>query len=222
VIRLALIACLLAMPASAETPPSDGIASIGPMTDDDFFRLTTCGAAPGEGCIAPTSRWRSPKLTLALVPSDGPVPEGFEARLTTALNHALREINAAGSAVRIVRTEDPNADIRVMPTSMVEGDRILDVPDISAPGIMGVGYATIWRNRSDQIVRATVLISTSITDADLTSVMLEEVTQTLGPIFDIDNPWYEGVSILSQTSNATTTIAGQDAALLRWLYPPKE
>jgi hypothetical protein len=53
----------------------------------------------------------------------------------------------------------------------------------------------------------------------MASVVLEEVFQTLGPRFDIEGAAYEGVSILSQTSNATTRIIGQDARLLRWLYP---
>lgn len=87
---------------------------------------------------------------------------------------------------------------------------------------MGVGYMTVWSDENNLITEAVILISTAITDQDLTSVMLEEMTQSLGILYDIENPAYEGVSILSQTSNATTTIEGQDAALLRWLYPPKE
>jgi hypothetical protein len=43
--------------------------------------------------------------------------------------------------------------------------------------------------------------------------------QSLGFLYDIEGQAYDGVSILSQTSNATTTIAGQDAALLRLHYP---
>ena len=39
--------------------------------------------------------------------------------------------------------------------------------------------------------------------------------------FDIEGKAYEGLSILSQTSNQTTAIRGQDARLLRWLYPPE-
>jgi Protein of unknown function (DUF2927) len=87
---------------------------------------------------------------------------------------------------------------------------------------MGVGYMTVWSDDADHITEAVILISTTISEADMTSVVLEEITQSLGILYDIENPWYEGVSILSQTSNATTTIEGQDAALLRWLYPPKE
>jgi predicted RNA-binding protein Jag len=49
--------------------------------------------------------------------------------------------------------------------------------------------------------------------------MLEELFQTLGFIYDIENRYYEGRSILSQDSNATTTLIGQDRKALRRLYP---
>jgi hypothetical protein len=95
-----------------------------------------------------------------------------------------------------------------------------DTPGFSGAGVMGVGFATVWSGADNTISEAVILISTSITPTDLTSVMLEELTQTLGFPYDIEGTAYEGVSILSQGSNATTGIAGQDAALLRLHYPP--
>jgi predicted RNA-binding protein Jag len=64
-----------------------------------------------------------------------------------------------------------------------------------------------------------VLIAEDIAIEDLRSVMLEELFQTLGFIYDIENRYYEGRSILSQDSNATTTLIGQDRKALRRLYP---
>ena len=49
--------------------------------------------------------------------------------------------------------------------------------------------------------------------------MLEELFQCLGFLYDIENRYYEGRSILSQDSNDTTTLAGQDRMILRRLYP---
>ena len=74
----------------------------------------------------------------------------------------------------------------------------------------------------DYIVRdaeASVLIAEDIAIEDIRSVMLEELFQTLGFIYDIENRYYEGRSILSQDSNATTTLIGQDRKALRRLYP---
>ncbi|MBL9050411.1 MAG: hypothetical protein JNK19_09905 [Tabrizicola sp.] len=74
---------------------------------------------------------------------------------------------------------------------------------------------------SDEITDSMILFSTGLTDAGIPSVELEELFRPLGPSYHNEGPAYEGVSILLQTSNATTTIAGQDAALLRWLFPPQ-
>jgi Protein of unknown function (DUF2927) len=211
VIRLLL--ALLAMPMAvlAETPATDGVVAEGVLSDTDFFRLVTCGAAPGGACRGPILRWANRDVT----------PPGFEDRLRDAIEPALRQINAAGAGIAIRLTDGPGADIRVMPTALTEGTEMIEVPGFSGPGTMGVGYMTVWSDDADRITSAVILISTSITDEDLPSVMLEEITQALGPLYDIENPTYEGVSILSQTSNETLTITGQDAALLRWLYPPQ-
>jgi hypothetical protein len=64
-----------------------------------------------------------------------------------------------------------------------------------------------------------MLISQDISEDDLPSVALEELFQCLGFIYDIENRYYEGRSILSQDSNATTTLAGQDRMILHRLYP---
>ena len=220
ILRGVCLSLLLGGAALAEAPPSDGVASDGRLSNRDFFRLAACGAPPGGECKGPIQTWGKRNLTLALGTGRDPAPMGFEARLIAAIDNALPELNAAGAGIRITRTSRPGADITVMPTALPEGTEMGDVPDFSGPGIMGVGYMTIWPDTAGNITKAVILISTSITDDDLTSVMLEEITQSLGPVYDIDNRWYEGVSILSQTSNATTEIDGQDAALLRWLYPP--
>ena len=207
--------------ALAEGPVSDGIVSQGLLSDEDFFRLASCGAPPGGECRGPVQTWGKRKLRLALVPGRDPLPIGFAARLIAAIDHALPEINGARAGVRVTRTNARFADIKVIATALPEGTVMVEAPGFSGPGIMGVGYMTVWFDDTGHITEAVILISTSITEEDLTSVMLEEITQSLGILYDIENPWYEGVSILSQTSNVTTTIVGQDAALLRWLYPPQ-
>jgi predicted RNA-binding protein Jag len=77
----------------------------------------------------------------------------------------------------------------------------------------------LWWNERGEITEASVLIAEDIAIEDLRSVMLEELFQTLGFIYDIENRYYEGRSILSQDSNATTTLIGQDRKALRRLYP---
>jgi hypothetical protein len=217
VIRPLLVLAALTLPASAEE--FDGVTAIMVLPDLDFFYMATCGATPDGLCKGAILRWRGTEITVALLPGDTPREAATSARIAPALDRAIAVINRVGSGLTLRRVRGPKADIRVHPTDLPEGTRLSDEPGFSAPGNMGVGYVTIWSDDADRITEASILFSSDITDTDLPSVVLEELFQSLGPRFDIEGPAYEGVSILSQTSNATLDILGQDAALLRWLYP---
>ena len=212
--------CLLASPVLAEIPPTDGVAVKSLLPDADIYRLATCGAAPGGPCQSQALRWGKPRLTLRIDPGQDPLPPGFAPKLDRALDRAINEVNRVGAAIRLHRTDAATADITIRPTGLADGTILTAAPGFSGRGIMGVGYMTVWHDPTSTIGEAVILISTTITDADLPSVMLEEVTQSLGFLYDIEGPAYEGVSILSQTSNATVTLTGQDATLLRLHYPP--
>lgn len=218
-----ILATCLAGPSFAEPDlePSDAVVTSGPLTDTAFYRLATCGASPGGKCLGPALRWNKSRLTLRLAKGNDPIPPGFTARLMPAIRNAIDEVNGVGAGVRLAFTNASAADITIRPTNLTEGMVMTDSPGFSGPGIMGVGYMTVWSDKTNTILDAVILISTSITETDLTSVMLEEVTQSLGFLYDIENPTYEGVSILSQTSNETTRLTGQDATILRMHYPPK-
>jgi hypothetical protein len=217
---VAAVLCLAATVAMSEAPPSDGVAAAGLLADAEFYRLATCGAPPGEACRAAALRWTKPRLTLTVAPGIDPASPGFHSRLVRAARHAVAEVNGVGAGIAIDFAPAGPADITILPTALTEGTVLTETPGFSGAGIMGVGYMTVWSDNADRITEAVILISTSITEADLTSVMLEEVTQSLGFLFDVDGSAYEGVSILSQTSNATTRLTGQDARLLRLHYPP--
>lgn len=215
-----MLLALAAGSALAETPEFDGVSAVRLLSDADFYRLASCGAPPEGDCRGPILRWDRPALTLTIVEGPDPLPPGFALRLALAAVHAVDEINAAGSGIRLTLVPGGPADITIRATGLAEGTELADTPGFSGAGIMGVGFASVWSDDSDTILEAVILISTAITPADMTSVVLEEVTQSLGFLYDVEGRAYEGVSILSQTSNATTSIAGQDAALLRLHYPP--
>jgi hypothetical protein len=217
-----LVGCLLAAPSTVHGQVSDGILADRLLSDDEFFRLATCGATPGGPCTGPAPRWDKPTLRLALMTDGMELPDGFVPRLDAAIIAALDQINGVHAGITITQVLAPPADITIRPTALAEGTDMATVPGSNISGFLGIGFMTLWWDDREAITRAEILISTAITDADLPSAMLEEITQALGFLHDIDGPAYEGVSILSQTSNATTTIAGQDAALLRWFYPPQD
>ncbi|WP_395542789.1 DUF2927 domain-containing protein [Neotabrizicola sp. sgz301269] len=217
--RLALLLALLAQPAPAQDVDFDAIATSGLLADQEFFALATCGAPPGGACRGPTVRWAKTALTVALLPSDASLSADLSRLLDRSLDQAIAQINGAGADLTLTRGTGPGADIRLYISAAQPGDAMRAEPGLTAPGTMGVGYSTIWWNGRNEITAATILISTAMEAHDMQSVVLEELFQALGPRFDVQGRAYEGVSILSQDSNATTVIEGQDAALLRWLYP---
>jgi Protein of unknown function (DUF2927) len=221
-LAFAALLCLLAGPLMAEAPETDGVAVQTLLPDADLYRLATCGAPPGGACKGKVLRWKKPRLTLRIDQGDDRLPPGFVNRLGAALTRAIGEVNGVGAGIRLELTDAPKADITIRPTTLANGTVLTASPGFSGRGTMGVGYMTVWYDRSNRIAEAVILISTSITDEDLPSVMLEEVTQSLGFLYDIEGPAYEGVSILSQTSNATVTLTGQDATLLRLHYPERD
>lgn len=217
--RPALALSILAAPLFAEE--FDGVRADRILADMNFFRLVTCAAPPGGDCTTTVLRWPARDLRVILLPGRNPAEVATGTRIAPALDAAISEINRARSGVLLARTSEGPADIRIQPADIREGTILPDEPGVTAAGIMGVGYATLMSNENDEITASMILLSTDISDGDIPSVVLEELFQSLGPTYDVEGPAYEGVSILSQTSNVTTTIAGQDAALLRWLYPPK-
>lgn len=219
-IRALSFACVLAS-LSAPSLAEYGVAVTGLLPDQAFFTAATCGTPQPEDCHETPPRWPRTDLTLAVLPDDLPTSRIFDRLLSVTVDYALLQINSAGSALRITRVAGPKADITLRRTDLPEGAPLPDQPGLTAAGIMGVGYTSLWWDDQRRITDASILISANIAPADVVSVVLEEVFQATGPLFDIEGPAYEGVSILSQSSNATVTIAGQDARLLRWLYPPQ-
>ncbi len=213
---LPLVFSLFAAPLWA----GDGVASVGHLSNRDFFRLVTCGAVPGGACKSPAVKWGKRKLTLGLAPAHRRFPADKAAKVSEALDAAIAEINRAGANLRLDRDDSLAApDILVSLPSLSEGMRTRNVPRIPDGERIGVGYMWLWSDDTSRITEASMLIAKDIRDDDLSSVVLEELFQCLGFLYDIENPAYEGVSIIAQDSNITTTISGQDRMALRRLYP---
>lgn len=218
--RAGLLAVAALCLAAAQALADDGVASEGKLSDKDFFRLATCGATPGGACLGPVVRWPDPELSVALAPAHRRYPPELGDAVSQALDHAIDQINRAGSAIRITRDDRlSKPDIIISRPALSEGEKTRNIPRMPNGHQIGVGFMWLWWNERGEITDASVLIAEDIAIEDLRSVMLEELFQTLGFIYDIENRYYEGRSILSQDSNATTTLIGQDRKALRRLYP---
>lgn len=212
-----VLALGLALPVAAQ----DGVASSGRLSDDQFYRLITCGAAPGGKCDIPFVRWNKQRVSVALRPADKGYPPELARAVDRELDRAIAEINrAAGEALRLVRDDRRSgADILVTRSRLREGQPTRGIPRMPDGEPVGVGFMWLWWDDDANITEASILISSDITMDDLRSVVLEELFQCLGFLYDIENPFYEGRSIVSQDSNETIRIEGQDRMALRRHYP---
>ncbi|MGL5009536.1 MAG: DUF2927 domain-containing protein [Paracoccaceae bacterium] len=212
---------LAALCAATPALGSDGIETSGPLSDADFLRLLTCGAAPENACQMDQVRWRDPgQLTIGF----GPIPKGYApqkaAMIAEALDRAITTVNAVGADVqlrRVAHTDDP--DITLRPTLFYENDAVYGEPGVTDGSQIGSGYVYVFWDDKRFLTQATILIARDIYDYEIDSIVLEEVTQSLGFLFDIENPDYENVSIFAQDSNSVLSLTGQDAAVLQLYYP---
>lgn len=214
--RVAVCLALLSGPVQA----SDGVVSTGLLSNQDLYRAAACGAVPKGACKGPFVRWAKQDLIVALSPIVAGVPKAVVRRVDRALDQAIETLNHAGAAVQIIRDDAAaQPDVLVLRSRLKEGEATRNVAGMPDGEIIGVGYMYLNWNAANQITKASILIAADIDPGDIRSVVLEELTQTLGLLYDIENPDYVGVSILSQDSNATTEILGQDRAILRLHYP---
>jgi hypothetical protein len=196
----------------------------GPLSDDDFFRLVTCAAPPGEPCQKTAAQWSSRKardLTFAIVY----VAEGFPTRLQAKIDEGLvrgaKELNAAGTGLRIRRaagSEKPDIFVRLLDIPEGATIRGTGVPEVDGVTIGAATNTIIWNNNR----KLTACHITSSNNAFLDQVvsgMVEELTQCLGFNTDIGGRYYEERSIFSESSNALVRLGEQDLMALRRLYP---
>ena len=217
--RILAIFCLcLCLPYAATA--SDGVASVGKLSNDDLYRLTACGAKPGGKCQGPFVRWDQPIVTVAMPPADPAMDAELAAEIDKALDQAIAALNAARAGITLQRgiSRQP-PDIMVYRIGLKEGERTKNIPGMTDGLEIGVGYMQINWDDALNITDGTIVIAADIAPEDVRSVVLEELAQSLGFLFDIENPYYEGVSIFSQDSNETISITGQDRAILRLHYP---
>ncbi len=214
-----LLPVLLLLPFAALA--DDFVRAKGRLSDADFHQLVACGRPPGGKCQVPMRRWPdglAQDLTVTRLPEIERVSPVTVAQVNLALDRAIAELNGVGAAFRLRRVADNEpAHIRLS----IRSPRSLSfITNETQAKRLPAGLVTFASGPSGQIAGATILISSGIALTETNSVVLEELTQSLGLVFDIQNPQYKRRSIFAQDSNSVTTITGQDASALRLHYPP--
>lgn len=219
--RVALaLAVALAAPAWAE----DFVAVPNRLSDKEFHRLVACGAAPGGACKTPVMRWDRrdrADLRVAVMPADAGYPPRRAAQVEAAVDAALAALNGAGAGLRLRRVApDDRPHIRLYRSRLKEGDKTRGIEGVPDGEQIGAGFFFFRTDNRDVIDYAVVVIAADIDSGSVRSIVLEEITQSLGLLHDVAGPAYRDRSIFSEYSNAVRTIAGQDMAIMRLHYPP--
>jgi len=205
-----------ALPAGAQ----DFVDSSGPLGDDDFYRLVACAAPVGGPCAKPFYKWEKRQITVGIVERARPFLGGKMKRADAALTRALQHLGAVDMGVTLIQSEDaPDIAIHLLDTA--RGEKIVTDKNSVLYGRTMANAIAALDVDGPVIKGAAIGISRTMTIRQYESVMLEEITQALGLITDIQNPHYLSRSILSQNGdNSLKTLGAQDKMALIRHYPP--
>lgn len=215
-VALALAILLVADGSAAQ----DFIRSKGLLSDDDFYRLVACGQQPGGVCTFLMRHWPqdlATDVTVTKLLDIDPVSPIVAAQVSTAIDRAIDALNATGAGIHLRRMPD-NSPGRVQLSVRSHATMQL-VSNETRPENVPAGLVVFQTDGPSRITGAVIMIDADLPLTQINSVVLEELTQSLGLPFDISNPYYLRRSIFSQERNSVTVITGQDAMALRQHYP---
>jgi Protein of unknown function (DUF2927) len=194
----------------------------GLLDDDSFYGVVVCGVLPGETCSEQPAKWSKNSARNLTVQLHSLTADSKRYALTSrALDAAIANINTATPALHIVRKPDRHkrrVGIDIFVTRLKAGQVIRGTgTELDGDAIEGAKVLISWNN-AKKIHKATIVLAGDLLESEVRSIVLEELVQALGPINDIKNPAYEGVSIFSEDSNAQTVLGRQDKMVLKRLY----
>ncbi len=220
--RMRAVIAVVALVATSAANAQEYISTDGRLSDDQFYQLVSCAAAPDAKCQKPVVKWskrNARRLTVGITRIDPGIPTARVAQVEAAAKNAIAELNGSGAGIHFEYSEKrPKLPILM-----------LDVPQrttLQGTGISGLdgntidaAYVHIWWNNGLRIQRGAIVISTGLRSSAIKSTVLEEITQGLGFLTDIENPYYTNRSIFSENGASVTQINGQDLMALRRHYP---
>jgi hypothetical protein len=209
--------------ANSVAAESEFITLNGKVSDRDFHRAVACAALPGQDCTETMVHWPDDavgQINLKLHKTQPAFIERHGTNGTEAIDRAIAEINAVGSALQLVRDDKADrAAINIWLTDLSEGDAInIEGSIIPKTEIIEAAYVYVSYDDAGVIDRADIVVS-NLEPEELTSIILEEITQANGLLRDVDGDAYRDTSIFSENSNAITTLEGQDRAAILLHYP---
>lgn len=218
--KLVLALLLTANGAAAQ----EFITANAPLSDTDFYRLVSCAAPLGGDCQKDLVRWSptdAQDVSIGIVQVEDGYPANVAQLAADALNSTIAQLNAVDANLHVTiwdKTIKPDIGIHLL--TIVEGDAIRNTGlDLLDGEIIEIAKVQLWWHDDLTLTKGAIVIGKDIDPADVTSIMLEEVTQSMGLLTDIGGPYYQTRSIFSESSNQLTALGAQDVMALRRHYP---
>ncbi|WP_210530226.1 hypothetical protein [Rubellimicrobium arenae] len=219
-----LLAGLLAIGGVADAQEEDFLVASGKLSTEDFYRLVACRALPGGPCTQEPVRWppgRAQDLSVGFAPVSSAYPPEMIRRMIAAVDRAMAEINGAGAALHLRRAgKGETPDVLFQLSTVQEGDAIDGTGLSGVDGQqLGAAMVTVWWDDGQDLDQALIVMAEDLPPADVGPVVLEELTQAMGLMTDIRDPYYDDISVFAEDSNSVTRLGPQDREALRRHYP---
>lgn len=196
------------------------VVTDGRLADRDFYRLVSCAARPGGPCGESVVRWNRPRVRVAFAP----IPIGYNAALAQeldrALDNAVAQIRSAAPMLDLRRVPKYQpADIRIFLQPIRAGDLVRQNGYAEMVGVpIGAALVQVYWDGDLNLTEAAIVFAGDIPLAQAQSIMVEELSQAMGLMTDIRNPYYESRSVFSEDSNDVIKLGVQDRMALRRHY----
>lgn len=199
------------------------IVTDGPLSDRNFYRLVSCAAPPDGPCNDTAVRWNQSVVTVSFAPIPSGYPADLAREFSRALDRSIVQINASAPGLNLRRVSKSDApDVRLFLQPIVSGDAIRGTgfPDMDGHPI-GAALVQVYWDQDLNITDATIVFAMNIPIPQAAPIMLEELSQAMGLMTDIRNPFYEMRSVFSEDSNSVAKLGAQDRDALRRHYPAR-
>ena len=218
--RLVLALILAARAATAQ----EFITTNSSLSDTDFYRLVSCAAPLGGACQKELVRWSpadAQDVSIGIVQIEDGYPQVAAQLVSDALESTISELNASDANLTVTLSDKGiKPDIGIHLLTIVEGDLIRHTGLHPLDGaVIQAAKTQLWWRYDFSLIEGAIVFGKDIDPADLPSIMLEEVTQSMGLLTDIGGPFYQNRSVFSESSNQLTALGPQDVMALRRHYP---
>lgn len=218
-IRWTLGAALFATSSVAQ----EYIVTDGPLSDADFYGVVSCAARPGARCNDPIVRWNQSVVTVTIAPIPAGYPQRLANELSDRLDTSIAQINGAAAGLNLQRvSKSQDADVLIYLQAIRGGDAIVGTRNSDLNGVpIGAAQVQIYWDDNRNITEAAIVFAADIPVDQAGPIILEELTQSMGLMTDIRNPYYETRSVFSEDSNSVQKLGVQDRAALAVHYPER-